>query len=114
MASVFAGAAIALGAFGAHALRSRLGERDLEIFETAVRYQFYHALALFVVAGFLFRGVTAASGAGWAFAVGIVIFSGSLYTMVATGSRWLGAITPVGGAAFIAGWIILAVAARRL
>ena len=114
LAAAFAGLAVALGAFGAHALRARLSGRDLEIFETAVRYQMYHALALFVAAALLARGITQASGAAWAFTVGIVLFSGSLYTMVFTGARWLGALTPVGGVAFLAGWALVAIAARRL
>lgn len=101
--------AVALGAFAAHALRSRLDPRALEIFEVAVRYQFFHALALLVVAVVLERGsgIWAAS-AGWAFLAGILIFSGSLYLLVATdNSRW-GAVTPVGGMAFLIGWLLLA------
>jgi uncharacterized membrane protein YgdD (TMEM256/DUF423 family) len=113
---VFAGAgalaallAVALGAFGAHALRSRLTPADLDIFETGVRYQMYHALALFGVAWASSRwpgGVTHA--AGWAFLVGILIFSGSLYLLVVLGQRWLGAVTPLGGVAFLLGWTLLA------
>jgi uncharacterized membrane protein YgdD (TMEM256/DUF423 family) len=101
--------AVALGAFGAHALRSRLTPADLDIFETGVRYQMYHALALFGVAWASSRwpgGVTHA--AGWAFLVGIVIFSGSLYLLVLLGQRWLGAVTPLGGVAFLLGWTLLA------
>ena len=114
IAALLAATGVALGAFGAHALRSRLSPRDLEIFETAVRYQMYHAFALFVAAALLARGIAPAAGAAWAFIVGTLVFSGSLYTMVFTGTRWLGAITPIGGAAFIVGWIMLALAARRL
>jgi len=113
-AALLAATGVALGAFGAHALRSRLSPRDLEIFETAVRYQMYHAFALFVAAALLARGMAPAAGAAWAFIVGTLVFSGSLYTMVFTGTRWLGAITPIGGAAFIVGWIMVALAARRL
>jgi uncharacterized membrane protein YgdD (TMEM256/DUF423 family) len=105
---------IALGAFGAHALRSHLEPRDLETFETAVRYQMYHAFALFGAAWLLSRDVPYAAAAAWAFVAGIVIFSGSLYLLVATGQRWLGAVTPLGGLSFIAGWILLALAANKL
>jgi uncharacterized membrane protein YgdD (TMEM256/DUF423 family) len=114
LGALFGGLAVALGAFGAHALRARLEARDLEIFETAVRYQMYHALALFAAAWLLDRGIAQASGAAWGFTIGTLIFSGSLYVMVATGMRWLGAITPIGGVAMIAGWVLLMVAARKL
>ena len=110
----FAGLAVALGAFGAHALRSRLAERDLEIFETAVRYQMYHAVALFIAAALLARGIAQAATAAWAFTAGIILFAGSLYAMVFTGARWLGAVTPIGGAAFLVGWALVAIASRRL
>ena len=105
---------VVLGAFGAHALRTRLDPRDLETFETAVRYQMYHAFALLAAAALLNRGINQASGAAWAFAIGTVLFSGSLYGLVFTGERWLGPLTPLGGAAFIAGWVMLALAARRI
>ena len=109
---IFGGAfgflAVALGAFGAHALRGRLTPADLAIFETGVRYQMYHALALLLVAALLARGGGgAASLAGWGFTAGIVVFSGSLYLMVFTGQRWLGAVTPIGGLAFLVGWAAL-------
>jgi len=100
---------VALGAFGAHGLKGRLTPEDLAIFETGVRYQMYHALALLLLAGFLARGGGGASPlAGWAFTVGIAVFSGSLYLMVLTGERWLGAVTPLGGLAFLVGWAALA------
>jgi uncharacterized membrane protein YgdD (TMEM256/DUF423 family) len=114
LGALFGGLGVALGAFGAHALRSRLEPRDLEIFETGVRYQMYHALALLAAAWLLDRGITQASGAAWGFTVGTLIFSGSLYVMVFTGQRWLGAVTPIGGVAFIVGWVMLMLAARRL
>ena len=114
LGALFAGLAVAAGAFGAHALRSRVEPRDLEIFETAARYQMYHGLALLAVAWLLDRGIAQASGAGWAFTAGTLVFSGTLYLMVATGARWLGAITPVGGVLLISGWILLGLAARRL
>lgn len=101
--------AVALGAFGAHALRARLSPEDLAIFETGVRYQMYHALALFAVAWAASRWPgTAVNAAGWMFIVGVLIFSGSLYALVLTDTRWLGAITPVGGVALILGWGLLA------
>ncbi|MGH7818297.1 MAG: DUF423 domain-containing protein [Candidatus Binatia bacterium] len=99
--------AVAAGAFGAHGLKGVLAPDRLEIFETAVRYQMYHSLAL-VLAGSL-----GAFRAGWAFLLGVVIFSGSLYLLVLTDRRWLGAVTPVGGALFLLGWVLLALNARR-
>ena len=101
--------AVALGAFGAHGLRARLVPDMLLTFEIAMRYQMYHALALLAVgavAGRLPGGAVAA--AGWLFVAGTVVFSGSLYVLALTGQRWLGAVTPIGGAAFIAGWVALA------
>jgi uncharacterized membrane protein YgdD (TMEM256/DUF423 family) len=100
---------VAAGAFGAHALRSRLTPEYLGVFETAARYQMYHALALLAVAWAITRGSgSTAQWAGWLFVVGTVLFSGSLYALALTGTRWLGAITPLGGAAFLAGWLCLA------
>jgi uncharacterized membrane protein YgdD (TMEM256/DUF423 family) len=105
--------AVAAGAFGAHALRARLSPEYLAVFETAVRYQMYHALALLAAgwASVQWPG-GAAVWAGWLFTAGILIFSGSLYLLTLTGVRWLGAVTPLGGVAFLAGWLALAVAAR--
>ena len=109
LAAGFAFTAVAAGAFGAHALKERLSSESLGIFETGARYQMYHALALFVVA---WAGTRWEAGqfawSGWLFVAGIVIFSGSLYLLALTGTRWLGAITPIGGACFLAGWISLA------
>jgi uncharacterized membrane protein YgdD (TMEM256/DUF423 family) len=105
---------VAAGAFGAHALRARLEPRQLEVFETAARYQMYHALALIAVAWAASRwpgSLTTASG--WLFVAGTILFSGSLYAMTFTGVRALGAITPFGGVCFIAGWVCLAVVAAR-
>ena len=105
---------VALGAFGAHGLKGSLSADMLANFETGVRYQMYHALALLVVAWAVTRwpgGLT--NAAGWLFVVGIVIFSGSLYLLSVTGLRWLGAITPIGGIALIAGWACLILAALR-
>lgn len=104
---------VMLGAFGAHWLKTRLEPRDLEIFETGVRYQMYHAFALLAAAWLLSRGASGAGAAASAFIVGTLLFSGSLYTLVATQQRWLGAVTPFGGVAFLAGWALLALAAWR-
>jgi uncharacterized membrane protein YgdD (TMEM256/DUF423 family) len=107
--------AVTLGAFGAHALRSRLAPELAATFEVGVRYQAYHALALLAVAWALTRwpNTGALRLAGWCFVGGAAVFSGSLYLLALTGARWLGAITPLGGAAFIAGWLLLAWAAIR-
>lgn len=115
LAAIFGGLGVALGAFGAHALRDRLAAEMLTIFETGVRYQMYHALALVGVAYAATRWPSSAlpAAAGWLFAAGIVIFSGSLYVLAATGVRWWGAITPIGGVAFLAGWICLLIVALR-
>jgi uncharacterized membrane protein YgdD (TMEM256/DUF423 family) len=114
LGAAFAALAVAAGAFGAHALRATLTPEDLATFETGVRYQMYHALGLFAVAWATTQWESAAVPvAGWAFVVGILIFSGSLYVLVLTGQRWLGAVTPIGGVAFIVGWMLLAWAAWR-
>ena len=107
--SIAALIAVALGAFGAHALRDRLTPDLLAVFETGVRYHFYHAFALLAAAYAASRWPEGTAGiAGWLFIAGIVLFSGSLYLLALTGTRWLGAITPLGGLAFIAGWAALA------
>jgi len=101
--------AVAAGAFGAHALRASITSAALATFETAARYQLFHALALLVVAGLLERPRhPAVVRAAWAFLAGTVLFSGSLYALALSGQRWLGAVTPLGGAVFIAGWLLLA------
>ena len=106
--------AVAAGAFGAHALRARLSTDLLAAFETGARYQMYHALALLAVAWMLGRWPGPwPVRAGWLFLAGTVLFSGSLYALALTGVRWLGAITPLGGAAFLAGWVCLALGATR-
>ena len=106
--------AVAAGAFGAHAIRSRLSPDLLEVFETAARYHFFHALGLMVTAFAADRWPgPAIQLAGWLFLAGIVLFSGSLYLLSLTGLRWLGAITPFGGLAFLAGWLCLAWAGWR-
>ena len=114
IAAILGGLSVAGGAFASHALKEKLSERAIAIFETGARYQMYHALALLMVALLLSRAEAAQSflvAAGVAFIVGVVIFSGSLYTLSLTDIKWLGAITPLGGAAFIIGWSCLAVAA---
>src|SRR5881392_1355205 len=103
--SLSAGLGVLFGAFGAHALKGRLGVDALTTFETGVRYQMYHALALLAVAWAVSRwpASTLPGWAGWLFIIGTVLFSGSLYGLSVLGQRWLGAITPLGGLAFIAG-----------
>jgi len=113
LGAVFAAIAVAAGAFGAHALAERVTPERLQTFETAVRYQMYHALAL-LACGLLGEAWRRSLDvAAWLFTAGILIFSGSLYLLVLTDTAWLGAITPIGGVAFISGWIALAVAIVR-
>ncbi len=106
---------VILGAFGAHALRDRITPDLLDTFKTGVNYQMYHALALVGIALAFSRlpGSTLLGIAGWLFIAGTILFSGSLYLLVTTGVRWLGAITPFGGLAFIAGWFCLVLAFLR-
>jgi len=106
---VMAGLGVAAGAFGAHALKQRLPEDLLAVFETAVRYQMYHALGLLAVAFAMNRWPDGNfQVAGWLLLLGIILFSGSLYALCLTGIRLLGAITPFGGLCFMAGWAVLA------
>jgi uncharacterized membrane protein YgdD (TMEM256/DUF423 family) len=108
-------AAVALGAFGAHALKARLSAEMLAVWRTGVEYHFYHALGLLAV------GLVAAQlpdsmllkWSGWLMLAGIVLFSGTLYALALSGERWLGAITPVGGAAFLAAWGLFVIAVLR-
>ena len=104
---------VALGAFGAHGLRGRLSPEMLQVFETGVRYHLYHALALVATAAVMGRieGSRLLLVGGWSFTAGIVLFSGSLYALALTGVSGLGAITPLGGLAFLVGWVCLALAA---
>lgn len=105
---------VILGAFGAHGLKERVAADLLAVFETGVRYHLVHALALLAVGWAAERwGGGWIQLAGWAFVVGILVFSGSLYLLALTGARWWGAVTPIGGVAFILGWIGLAVGALR-
>jgi uncharacterized membrane protein YgdD (TMEM256/DUF423 family) len=115
LGSISGGLAVVLGAFGAHALKVSIEPSLLATFEIGVRYQMYHALALLAVATGLARwsAMRMLATAGWSFVVGTALFSGSLYLLVLTGERWLGAITPLGGLAFIVGWFFLALATLR-
>ena len=105
----FAGLAVVAGAFGAHMLKPVFDATMLGVFETAVRYQMYHALALCVVASIGERyPKSRVAAVGWLFVLGVVLFSGSLYGLSVSGMKWMGAFTPLGGAAWIAGWVLLA------
>jgi uncharacterized membrane protein YgdD (TMEM256/DUF423 family) len=107
IAAIFLAAAVGLGAFGAHGLRSRLDVYSMSLWEKAVFYHFIHGLGMLIAS--LVPRISAMSGwACWTMAAGILIFSGSLYLLAVTGVRTLGAITPIGGLCFIAGWLLLA------
>jgi uncharacterized membrane protein YgdD (TMEM256/DUF423 family) len=105
--SFLAFVAVLAGAFGAHGLKTRLEPEALDIYEVAVKYQMYHSLALILVGVLSYQPSAKLSAAAWAFVSGIIIFSGSLYLLALTGLRWLGAITPIGGVAFLIGWLVL-------
>jgi len=107
--------AVVLGAFGAHALRGRLAPDLLAIYQTGIQYHFWHALGLLVIGVLAIHmpGSSMLKWAGWLMLAGIVLFSGSLYVLALTGARWLGAVTPFGGAAFIVSWALLAIAVAR-
>lgn len=108
-------AAVAAGAFGAHALREQLTPDMMAVFETGARYQMYHALAMVAVSALSIRASERLiSAAGWLFALGTLLFSGSLYMLALTGITWWGAVTPVGGFAFLAGWLCLLAAGFRI
>ena len=113
--AAFGGLGVVIGAFGAHALKNRLDEYAMSVFKTGVEYHFYHALALIVVGVLML--IKPSAMLGWsalAFTVGIIIFSGSLYALALSGIKVLGAITPIGGVALIAGWVLLAASAHKL
>lgn len=114
LGALFAATAVAAGAFGAHALKSILDPPMLAVYETAARYQMYHALGLFVVA-WLARETDSslAEKAGWLFCIGILLFSGSLYAVALAGIKWMGALTPLGGVSFMSGWTCVAWTAWR-
>ncbi|WP_018923238.1 DUF423 domain-containing protein [Salsuginibacillus kocurii] len=109
LGAINAGIVVAIGAFGAHGLEGRISDRMLENYQTGVQYHMFHALGIILIG--LVAAFAGSSGlltwAGWVMFVGILFFSGSLYTMALTGQTWLGAITPIGGLAFIAGWLLL-------
>lgn len=114
IAGILGGLGVMTGAFASHALKEQLSEKYLAIFETGVRYQMYHALALLLVALLLTQFETAPIAlvvAGFSFMAGAIIFSGSLYALSLTEIKWLGAITPLGGVGLIVGWACLVVAA---
>jgi len=114
VAALLGFAGVAAGAFGAHALKARLGSDALAVFETGVRYHLVHALALFAVAWVCSHWPSrAARISGWLFIAGVVLFSGSLYVLALTSERIFGAITPAGGVCLLAGWLALAWAAWR-
>jgi uncharacterized membrane protein YgdD (TMEM256/DUF423 family) len=115
LAAVFGFVGVGLGAFGAHALRDRLAPAMLEVYRTGVQYHLAHALAM-LMTGLLadrWRGNPLLPWSGRLFGIGIVLFSGSLYLLSVSGARILGAVTPLGGLCFLAGWALLAVAAAR-
>jgi uncharacterized membrane protein YgdD (TMEM256/DUF423 family) len=114
LGAVSAMLAVGAGAFGAHALRARVSPEHLAIFETGARYQIYHALALLAVAWAVSRWPGSLPVfAGWLFVLGSILFSGSLYILALTGVRWWGAVTPIGGLAFLGGWVCLVLTAVR-
>jgi uncharacterized membrane protein YgdD (TMEM256/DUF423 family) len=112
LGSILGGLSVAGGAFASHALKERLTERSLEIFDLAARYQMYHALALLLVGILLSQSQIASpffTASGIAFILGVLLFSGSLYALSLSGIKILGAVTPLGGVALIAGWVCLAI-----
>lgn len=111
--SLLAAVGVALGAFGAHALRGRLDPALLATWQTAVQYHLAHALGILLIALLIPKLGMHATWSGWLMVAGIFLFSGSLYLLAITGVRWLGAVTPLGGLAFIAGWLLLAFAAWK-
>jgi uncharacterized membrane protein YgdD (TMEM256/DUF423 family) len=114
IAAILGGTSVAAGAFGSHALKERLTERALDVFEIATRYQMYHALAMLMVAVLLSRTELPQpwlTTSAWSFLAGTVIFSGSLYALSLSGVKWLGAVAPIGGVALMVGWGCLAIAA---
>ncbi|MEA3498139.1 MAG: DUF423 domain-containing protein [Campylobacterota bacterium] len=111
--SIMMGLSVALGAFGAHALKTILDENMIKVYNTAVEYQFYHSLGLFAVAFVsTLTDNTKVKLSGIIMLISMFIFSGSLYIMTITGIKWLGAITPIGGTGFIIAWVLLAISVR--
>lgn len=115
LGAVAGASGVLLGAFGTHGLRPRLGPELVDIWQTAVQYHIWHALALLAIGLLLVQAPASRwlAAAGWSFTVGVLVFSGSLYLLALTGTRSLGAITPIGGLAFIAAWLMLAIGAWR-
>ena len=112
--AIFGLLAVALGAFGAHALKTKISSDMLAVWHTAVQYHFYHTLALLAVALFIRQASNAwLTASGFAFIVGVVLFSGSLYWLALGGPKLLGPITPLGGLCFMVGWVLLAVGSLR-
>ena len=112
LGGILGGLSVMLGAFGAHSLKERLTEKSLATFQTGVQYQFMHSIALILV-GLLMLSLGEESNkrlnrSGWFFAIGILLFSGSLYSLALGGPRWLGPVTPLGGLCFMIGWVLLA------
>ncbi|MEK6640992.1 MAG: DUF423 domain-containing protein [Nitrospirota bacterium] len=109
LGSILAGLGVAAGAFGAHALKDILDPPMLQVFETATRYVMYHAFGLCIVSWAIDRyPEQRLEKSGWLFLIGILLFSGSLYMVSLAGIRWMGAVTPIGGLAFMIGWLLLA------
>ncbi|MCM3714200.1 DUF423 domain-containing protein [Halalkalibacter oceani] len=115
LGSLLMALAVVIGAFGAHGLEGRLSERMMKNYQTGVQYHMIHGIGLLLVGLVAIKLASSSllTGAGWSFVVGIVLFSGSLYAMALTGVTKLGAITPIGGLAFIIGWILLGIAVVR-
>ncbi|WP_210610773.1 DUF423 domain-containing protein [Priestia flexa] len=115
LGAINAALAVALGAFGAHGLEGKISEKYLEVWKTGVQYHMFHAIGLFVVAFLLAKAPqsTLLSTSGWLMMAGIVLFSGSLYVLSTSGIKVLGAITPLGGVAFITAWVLIVIAALK-
>jgi len=113
--ALLAALGVAMGAFGAHALKSTLSADRMAVYHTAVQYHLWHALGLLLVGVLMGQGLSSAllNTSGWLMLAGLVVFSGSLYVLTLSGVRWLGMVTPVGGVALIAAWIVLAIAVVR-
>ena len=112
LGGIFGGLSVMLGAFGAHSLKERLTEKSLATFQTGVQYQFMHSIALILV-GLLMLNLgeefsKRLNRSGWFFLAGIILFSGSLYSLALGGPRWMGPVTPIGGLSFMIGWFLLA------
>ena len=115
LGSFNAALAVILGAFGAHALKLKLSDQMMAVYQTGIQYHFYHAIGLLIL-GLIAFHLPASSWlkwSGWLMFAGIILFSGSLYMLALTNIRWLGAITPLGGTAFIAAWLLMAVAVLK-